>query len=143
MSSNLQEPTEAALKTKVVKYLRANGCYVIPTTGDGKRQGLPDLLVSYKGISGAAELKRKSREKAHYNAADPIERWTGRGATELQARTLNAMERDGGYLVALINDMAGAQKFLAELHSRGDLLAELHSLGDLLISKEFEEAILK
>jgi len=122
--ARLQEPTEAALKARVIKYLRANGCYVIPTTGDSKRQGLPDLLVSYKGIAGAAELKRKSREKAYYHTTDPIERWTGRGATELQARTLNAMERDGGYLVALINDMAGAQKLLTEMQSLGDLLEE-------------------
>ena len=134
--ARLQEPTEASLKSRVVRYLRGQGCYVIPTTGDGKRQGLPDLLVSYKGISGAAELKRKSREKAHYNAADPVERWTGRGATELQARTLNAMERDGGYLVALINDMAGAQKLLTEMQSLGDLLEET-------ISKWLEGAISK
>ena len=120
--ARLQEPTEASLKSRVVRYLRGQGCYVIPTTGDGKRQGLPDLLVSYKGISGAAELKRKSREKAHYNAADPVERWTGRGATELQARTLNAMERDGGYIVMLINDMDGGKKLFAELQHMAKML---------------------
>ena len=49
---------EATLQTKITRYLRSKGCYVIKTqAGPGVPRGCPDVLFFKEGFYGAIEVK--------------------------------------------------------------------------------------
>ena len=50
---------ESSIQTDVIKYLRGRGCYVYNVPGSASSaKGTSDLLVCYKGLFVAIELKR-------------------------------------------------------------------------------------
>jgi Holliday junction resolvase len=52
--------SEASLQSKIVKYLKGKGCYVIKTRpGVGVPLGCPDLIFMLEGFWGAIEVKDK------------------------------------------------------------------------------------
>jgi len=49
---------ESKVQTKILKYLRSKGCYVIKTKpGPGTPLGCPDIIFLYEGFWGAIECK--------------------------------------------------------------------------------------
>lgn len=56
--------SEAYLQSKVVKYLKSKGCYVIKTTpGPGTPVGCPDVIFMKEGFWGGLEVKASKTSK--------------------------------------------------------------------------------
>lgn len=56
--------TEARLQSKIVKYLRERGCYVIKTrAGVGTPDGCPDIIALCGGLWFALEVKGSATAK--------------------------------------------------------------------------------
>jgi Holliday junction resolvase len=56
--------SEAYLQSKVVKYLKSMGCYVIKTTpGPGVPVGCPDVIFMKDGFWGGLEVKASKTSK--------------------------------------------------------------------------------
>lgn len=62
---------EKNFQTKVIKWFESIGGYVVNVWGGGyQRAGIPDLLICYKGLFVALELKTETgrvHELQHYN----------------------------------------------------------------------------
>lgn len=55
---------EASLQSKLIKYLKSKGCYVIKTqAGPGVPKGAPDVIALKEGFWLAAEIKASKRSK--------------------------------------------------------------------------------
>lgn len=53
---------EKKVQTRLIKYLRSKGCYVIKTKpGPGTPVGCPDVLALYEGWWGAFECKASAK----------------------------------------------------------------------------------
>ena len=64
--------SEAQLQTKIVKYLKSQGCYVIKTSpGPGTPVGCPDVIFLKDGFWGGLEVK--ASEKARFQ---PLQKQT-------------------------------------------------------------------
>ena len=49
---------ESKLQTKLIKFLKSKGCYVLkPKPGPGVPVGCPDVIFFYEGFWGAIEVK--------------------------------------------------------------------------------------
>lgn len=48
---------ESSLQSRIVKYLRGKGCYVIKTGGIGTPDGCPDIIALCGGLWIAIEVK--------------------------------------------------------------------------------------
>lgn len=56
--------TESYLQGKIVRHLKAKGCYVIKTTpGPGVPLGCPDIIFLKDGFWGALEVKASAKSK--------------------------------------------------------------------------------
>lgn len=53
----MRTPSEKSLRDRIVKYLTSVGAWNVVTTGVG-RNGVPDLLVCYRGYFVALEVKK-------------------------------------------------------------------------------------
>jgi Holliday junction resolvase len=50
--------TESNLQSRIVKYLKSKGCYVVKTRpGVGTPDGCPDIIFMLEGFWGALEVK--------------------------------------------------------------------------------------
>lgn len=57
---------EKKVQTKLIKYLKKKGCYVIKTQVDGRGLvpvGCPDVIALYEGWWGAFECKASAKAK--------------------------------------------------------------------------------
>lgn len=67
--------TESQLQTKIIKYLKGRGCYVIKTKpGVGTPVGCPDIIALCGGLWFAIEVKNTSKSKFQPLQKDTIER---------------------------------------------------------------------
>jgi len=74
---------EKTLQTKIIKLLRSRGAWVMNVHGSpSQATGIPDLLVCYKGVFLAIEVKRPDRR-----SIEP---------TPLQAHNIAAIKKAGG-----------------------------------------------
>ncbi|HYG84597.1 MAG TPA: hypothetical protein VD907_07025 [Verrucomicrobiae bacterium] len=55
--------TERQLQSKIIKYLKGKGCYVIKTGGVGTPDGCPDIIALCGGLWFALEVKGSARSK--------------------------------------------------------------------------------
>lgn len=56
--------SESTLQTKIVKYLKSKGCYVIKTQpGPGVPVGCPDIIFMKEGFWGGLEVKASRTSK--------------------------------------------------------------------------------
>lgn len=56
--------SESNLQSKIVKYLKEKGCYVIKTRpGVGTPDGCPDIIFLLEGFWGAIEVKATPKSK--------------------------------------------------------------------------------
>lgn len=55
---------ESILQTKMIKWLKSQGCYVVKTqAGPGTPTGCPDILFFKEGFYGAIEVKASRTSK--------------------------------------------------------------------------------
>lgn len=67
--------TESNLQSKVVKYLREKGCYVIKTrAGVGTPHGCPDIIALLEGCWIAIEVKGSAASKYQPLQKDTIKK---------------------------------------------------------------------
>ncbi len=65
--------TEAALQTKIIKYLKDKNCYVIKTKpGPGVPMGCPDIIALSGGLWIAIEVKANANSKFQALQKDTI-----------------------------------------------------------------------
>lgn len=70
LTDKLIKMKENNFQTNVKKYLEQNNAYVVNVWGGGyQTAGVPDLLICYKGLFIALELK------VDYNKASEIQKW--------------------------------------------------------------------
>ena len=80
--------TENQFQTKVIKYLRSKGYYVLNVAGSSQqRQGTPDLIVCINGTFWGIELKCK-----------------GNRPSPLQLHALEEINKAGGHGIVLYED---------------------------------------
>ena len=66
---------ESNLQTKIIRYLKSKGCYVIKTqAGPGVPQGCPDIFFFIDGFYGAIEVKAAKSSAFRPHQKETIER---------------------------------------------------------------------
>lgn len=67
--------SESDLQSKITKYLRSKGCYVIKTqAGPGVPRGCPDIIFLYEGFYGAIEVKASKTSRFQPLQKETIEK---------------------------------------------------------------------
>ena len=96
---------EKLVKQKVVKQLKALGCYYFyPVTGGYGASGVPDIVACVRGQFVGIECKADATKK---------------GPTALQLKNLTEIEENGG--VSMVIDKHNVSDFTALLTEKCDL----------------------
>lgn len=90
--------TEQTIQKKIIKYLEGEGAYVVKVVSASKT-GIPDLLVSYKGVFIGIEVKRPE---------------TKDNTSELQKINISRIKDSGGYAFVAW-DIASLQEGLLDV----------------------------
>lgn len=98
--------TENQFQTKVIKYLRGKGHYVLNVAGSSQqRKGTPDLIVCINGTFWGIELKCK-----------------GNKPSPLQLHALKEIDNAGGIAIVLYEDQFDSfKKKLEDMVSHGEV----------------------
>ena len=84
------------MQSKIIKYLQANGAYVIKTIVTN-RAGVPDIIACYKGVFIGIEKKEKNEK-----------------VSKLQEVNLEKIKQSGGYAI-VAKDLEGVERLLKEI----------------------------
>lgn|SRR5574343_808509 len=88
---------ESSLQSKIIKYLKENGCYVVKVV-TATRAGVPDILACYNGMFIGIEAKLNPKD-----------------ITELQKYNIDKIKEAGGVALCISN-MEQVYRLMLELN---------------------------